>query len=637
LIWGKLVYLSLFLTSEWWANEPSIGRWMRSTEQFLGAIQDQPYIASATLASLLIIGAPLMLASRGRRLGLLILLNLALTVVGLADLLHVRFYADVLSASSFTTARMIRDVLPSLGDIFLPTDPLYAVDIALALLLLPRYRDVCRRIPGFGFASRARLATGLLIAGLLFAEPTLRLAWDQDQGLFSRSTLRVEAAAVTGLLPYHLLDASIGMLSRRSIGEPEIERVRQFLEQEQLRKGAPSELFGVARGTNVILMSMESLQAFPIGLQINGQPVTPRLSAFAAESLSFVNFHDQTYLGTTSDAQFAALNSLHPQPVGFVAMNYAENDFRALPAILLDHGYATLAAEAAPGEFWNAKRLHPRYGIQRSIFEGEYVLSELIGPWLSDREFFAQTLPFLQEQPSPVMAFLFSSSNHHPYDLPASEQILDVGALEGTLLGSYLHSVHYFDRAFGELIDNLRAVRLLDQTMVVVYGDHQGFLGDPPELASLLGLSQWGEYERFKIRKKVPFFIRLPHGAHASVREVAAGHLDIAPTILSLLGIVDEGATMLGRDLTRQRDSLVVFRDGSFADGYHYLVQRLGSLGPACYEAASGRSVDCALLEARRREARERLEVSDLIVQGNLIPSLREGASAAPANNSTGE
>jgi phosphoglycerol transferase MdoB-like AlkP superfamily enzyme len=231
LIWGKLVYLSLFLTSEWWANEPSIGRWMRSTEQFLGAIQDQPYIASATLATLLIIGAPLMLASWGRRLGLLILLNLALTVVGLADLLHVRFYADVLSASSFTTARMIRDVLPSLGDIFLPTDPLYAVDIALALLLLPRYRDVCRRIPGFGFASRARLATGLLIAGLLFAEPTLRLAWDQDQGLFSRSTLRVEAAAVTGLLPYHLLDASIGMLSRRSIGEPEIERVRQFLEQ----------------------------------------------------------------------------------------------------------------------------------------------------------------------------------------------------------------------------------------------------------------------------------------------------------------------------------------------------------------------------------------------------------------------
>jgi phosphoglycerol transferase MdoB-like AlkP superfamily enzyme len=113
---------------------------------------------------------------------------------------------------------------------------------------------------------------------------------------------------------------------------------------------------------------------------------------------------------------------------------------------------------------------------------------------------------------------------------------------------------------------------------------------------------------------------------------VAGGHLDIAPTVLGLLGVEDDSRVMLGRDLTRDRDSLVVFRDGSFADGRHYFVNRFGSTFSAtCYEVGTGRELDCGLLEERRREALERLEISDLIVQGNLIPALLgDGDPPAP-------
>ena len=50
------------------------------------------------------------------------------------------------------------------------------------------------------------------------------------------------------------------------------------------------------------------------------------------------------------------------------------------------------------------------------------------------------------------------------------------------------------------------------------------------------------------------------------MQDIIGGHLDVAPTILSLLGIEDNGSVMLGQDLTAERPSLVVFRDGSFAD-----------------------------------------------------------------------
>lgn len=87
---------------------------------------------------------------------------------------------------------------------------------------------------------------------------------------------------------------------------------------------------------------------------------------------------------------------------------------------------------------------------------------------------------------------------------------------------------------------------------------------------------------------------------------------------------------MLGRDLTRGGDPLVVFRDGSFADGEHYFANRFtGARASRCYVAETGASVDCAGLEDRRLAARELLELSDLIVQGDLLPALTSADGAA--------
>lgn len=619
------------MRSEWWSNTASIAQWLRPSRDLLAIITMYPQIASGTLAALLLACAPLMLAPRGWRLLGLLGLNVGLTALAVADLLHTRFYGDVLSTGSFTTPRMVKDIMPSILDIARTLDPIYGIDLALALVIVPAFLWQTRRSPGLPFPTRARVAGGLLTVGILAAAPTLNTRWQQADALFSPASPRIEAAAVVGLLPYHVLELVAPRGSSSTPPTAKLERVRSYLAAERERQGPPSPLFGVARGANVLLMSAESLQSFPIGMVIDGQPVMPNLAAFARESLSFTNYHEQTYLGTTSDAQFTVLQGLHPQPVGFVAMDYADNTFRALPGVLAEQGYQTFAAVAAPGDFWNADRLNPRYGFQRSYFEGEFELSEYLQAWLADDAFFSQMSPRLESSQQPFMAYLLSSSNHHPFELPHQYQTLRLGALQGTLLGDYLQSAHLFDRAFGGFIERLRADGLLDKTVFVLYGDHQGFLGDPPALGELLGRPAWSEYDRFSVRKRVPLIVRLPGGAHAGQRTVIGGHLDVAPTILSLLGVDDRSGVMLGRDLTREQPSLVVFRDGSFADDTHYYIQRFGAgSGPACYVIASGQSIDCAQLERQRQAARERLEISDLVVQGDLIPALR-GASPAGA------
>ncbi|MCC7368199.1 MAG: LTA synthase family protein [Chloroflexi bacterium] len=627
LIWAKLAYASAFVRSEWWSNTATIAQWMRPSHNLLEVVSAYPQIASGTLACLLLACAPLLLLPRRWRLLALIALNVGLTVLAVADLLHTRFYGDVLSTGSFTTPRMVKDILPSILDIARTLDPIFGIDLALALIIVPAHLWQTRRLAGLPMPVRSRMGAGFLALGLAVVSPTLATRWQQGDALFSPASPRIEAAAVVGLLPYHVLEI---VAPRASVGGPpaaQVERVRRYLADERGRRGPQSPLFGAARGANVILISAESLQAFPIGLEVNGQPIMPRLAALARESLTFPNYHEQTYLGTTSDAQFGVLQGLHPRPVGFVAMDYAQNHFRALPRVLADQGYETFAAVAASSDFWNADRLNPAYGFQHAYYEDAFQLTEYIQAWLADDAFFGQMVPRLANREHPYLAYLQSSSNHHPYELAAQYRLLDLGPLDGTLLGDYLQSAHVFDQSLGRFLEQLRADGVLDQTVFVLYGDHQGFLGDPPALGQLVGRPAWNEYDRFWVRKRTPLVVRLPHGAHAGERAVVGGHLDVAPTILSLLGVsVDEGdyGMMLGRDLTAERPSLTVFRDGSFADDRYYWVQRFGADASAgCYEIATGASVDCALLEPRRQAARERLEISDLIVQGDLIPALR--------------
>ena len=626
-IWIKLVYINVRLSTVWWEADRSLGEWFRPG-YFAHGVSMSPEMISSALGAVLIFVAPLFCLPRTWLYPCLLLLDGVLTSLGLADLLHVRFHGDVISSSQLVISPALleglRDGLHTLS----PSDIVCYLDVLAGLLLAPLYVRLSRRLslPPKRFARWWSL--GAAGVGLILVLPSLPLMSRLSGGLVQDTAPRIDAAFTLGLLPYHVVDASLHVSGERSsVTEADRERAARFLGAIGETRHRPHGAAGYAAGRNVIVVSAESLQAFPLGLKIAGKPVAPNLTAFAEQSWHFVNFHDQTYLGTTSDAEFLAMHSLHPLASGVLSTRFNNNSYRGLPQILADQGYATLSACAAPRGFWDMDKMHRALGFQQSLFEDSYRMTERIGPWLSDRQFFAQTLPRLAELKRPFMAFLLTGSNHHPYRVPAPEQAERFPSIEGTELGRYVSSVNYFDRAFGEFVEGLRRQGLLDTSVIVVYGDHHAFLEDEKALAALLDFSPTDRFAMLRARKSVPLLIRLPEGALAGRRHVAGGHIDIAPTILSLLGIRTE-TVILGNDLTQGSDSLVVFRDGSFTDGTHYYFRR-STVGrrDVCYEAATGSRVSCAALEGQRRRAEQRLEISDVIIRGNLVPRL---APAAP-------
>lgn len=122
-----------------------------------------------------------------------------------------------------------------------------------------------------------------------------------------------------GTYHYHLYDAILQTKSsaQRALADgSELSEIENYVRANQ--KEVNDELYGLAKGKNVILISLESTQSFVINKTVNGEEITPFLNQFIKDSYYFNNFYHQTGQGKTSDSEFIIENSLYPLGRGAV-------------------------------------------------------------------------------------------------------------------------------------------------------------------------------------------------------------------------------------------------------------------------------------------------------------------------------
>jgi phosphoglycerol transferase MdoB-like AlkP superfamily enzyme len=341
--------------------------------------------------------------------------------------------------------------------------------------------------------------------------------------------------------------------------------------------------------------------------------------------MRFTNVTDETSEGRTSDAEFAAMTSLLPLDHGAVAFRHPGNHYVALPKLLAERGYATVSAVAFEPGFWNRRVMHPSYGFEHTLFEADFQMTEQIGWGLNDRDFLQQMVPRLEQMKRPFGAWLITLSLHHPFeDFPDAHKELRLGSIEGTSFGNYLHTMHFFDRALEDFRASLARDGLLDDSLLVVFGDHDAGFARDAGLARTMGFG--GDEVAWTLNDRVPLFIRVPRADRAAAlagpRHRPAGQTDFAPTLLALLGIDPSPLPFLGRNLLGGHDEAPVPRPyGEWLDAHHLFLTH-GSQ-PRCYDLdvrvvapASG----CDRADARARRTRD---VSRLVIADDLQQRLR--------------
>ena len=586
---------------------------------------------AATVAIVCVLAIPVCGLQPRRQLIAAVALNAAATFLALTDLWHFRLYGEPWSLAEATALGQLPLVISSVAAIVRLVDALAFVDIVLILFWVQRSQAGMR----LGWRSNPLTVVPLTTVATAAAVYPLWLIWQDPAQVFRYEFEKQELVASVGIAGYHAFDLATHVLypvlGRMRVTDADLAAVEATITAHQ-RNQLRSRLTGIARGQNVVLISAESLHAFALDAIVNGQPLMPNLAAFASESLHYTKFYDQTHMGTTSDAEFMAMTSLLPLPAGAVATRYDSNTFRALPHVLKERGYATLSACAEPSRMWNMRQMHARFGFGESLFEPSFPNTRWLGGGKDDVSFFEEVVPRLGALERPFFAFLLSSVNHHPYQLPTEKRRLDPPPISEGMAADYLQTVRYFDEAFGTFVRKLEAEGLLDKTVVVVYGDHHSLLPDD-ELVRLWNLTGRGplppsQLELWKFRRTLPFLIRLPRGTAAGRRDVPAGHVDILPTIISLVGAESAPGPWLGRDLTAPGPRLVVFRDGSVTNG---VVTALTSPPRewTCYDSG-GNAISCEHSIELRAAGRTYLETSDDVIRGDLATRITSRFQGQP-------
>jgi phosphoglycerol transferase MdoB-like AlkP superfamily enzyme len=311
---------------------------------------------------------------------------------------------------------------------------------------------------------------------------------------------------------------------------------------------------------------------------------------------------------------------------GAAAFRYASNQFTGLADVLAERGYDTLSAVPFEGTFWNRRRTHPAFGYARSLFIEDFEAGERVGWGLSDRHFLEQAVGILTAAERPFAAYLLTLSLHHPFEgFPPHFKELDVGAWTDTPYGNYLHTMRFFDSALAAFVGGLERWGLAESTVIAVWGDHDAGFAWRPEIASAMGASH--DAAGWYLSQEVPLLIKVP-GADWPRREmsVAAGHADVAPTLLALLGIDPAPYAFVGRNLLADHgDRPVIGEYGCWRDSTHLFLQGDGSLEDGtCIDLASMTPVAAADCYEGHVEAKRIELISSLVLEHDLQNAIHQ-------------
>lgn len=377
--------------------------------------------------------------------------------------------------------------------------------------------------------------------------------WSQNQMMYNLSPIG-----------YHVVDLYRYIEDKKPylLSTEEEKKIKEFYASKE--KGLPkNNYFGMFKGKNLISLQFESLEGFVINEKINGQEITPNLNRLLANSLYFSNYHEQTHNGTTSDATFVSNTSMYPVLAGSNNFNYPYNAYNSLPKLLKGDGYSTFSMHGSKGTYWNWVAAEKNLGFDTCYDITKFNDDEIIGLGLSDRSFFPQAIKKLEELPKPYYTFMLTISSHVPFIIPEDDIKLALpDYLLGTKTGDYLQSIHYTDEMLGIFMAELDRKGFLDDTVIVINGDHEGlhkYYDD--DVKSIEELPEkWLDNE-----KKVPVII-YSKGLESEEIRVNGGQIDFLPTISYLFGIEEERYvnTALGRNLLNTNLDYVIFPDRTY-------------------------------------------------------------------------
>ena len=409
-------------------------------------------------------------------------------------------------------------------------------------------------VQDFGMLTQNQLELRRVLFGITPEDQSLRKGQALHLYRPAREPVEVESAEYSSA-DYHILDIDFDRLIAEETDEDLLQMHTYFSQQVPTAK---NEWTGYFQGKNLIWIVAEGFCTLAMDPER-----TPVLYEMAHSGFVFDHFYTPLWGVSTSDGEYTTTTGLIPKSgvwsYSQSAGNYMPfgfgNQFSQL-------GYRTMAFHDYLYTYYDRDKSFPNMGYEYYALGHGLELEEIWPP--SDLEMMEEIVPmFVDEEQFMVYCLTVSGHLNYTYEENAMsrrhwDEVAGLPYSEGPK--AYLACQMELELAMESLLTQLEEAGRLDDTVIVLSGDHYPYGLTDEEYSELLGRQVDPNFEIFQ-NTLILWNAQMEEPVRV---EKLCSSLDVMPTLANLFGLEYDSRLMAGRDILSDEPGLVIFSNYSF-------------------------------------------------------------------------
>lgn len=233
-----------------------------------------------------------------------------------------------------------------------------------------------------------------------------------------------------------------------------------------------NEYTGLFKNKNLVYIMVEAFDFMAIDEQL-----TPTLYKMSQDGFYFDHFFSPQYSCATGESEFIGLTSLIPR-TGICSPNtYTNNTYKtSIFNLFNEEGYFSSSYHNYSDKFYQRTELHVNLGSTKFYNNDDLEIKTLKG-WPSDVNLMEEAFKVYGNQEK-FFSYIITSSTHFPYDIDSTlgnRYIEQISAIYPDLpmnVMRYKSKAMELDKSIETLMNLLDAQGILDDTVIILYGDH---------------------------------------------------------------------------------------------------------------------------------------------------------------------
>ncbi len=340
-----------------------------------------------------------------------------------------------------------------------------------------------------------------------------------------------------------------------------------------------NEYTGMFEGKNLVMVMLESIPEALFHEEF--KDYFPTFYKLYNEGITGINNYSPINNCGTGESERTSQTSVYSIVTTCTVSTYKENEYpQALLYMLRKNGYYTSSYHNFDDRHYSRNTLEYRFGSMRYYGASDLgiSISNQYSEWPSDVDLVEEALPKFINQDK-FASYIITVSAHTPYifdsELGRKHMDLFKDTNYDVATKRFLSKAKETDLALEKLLDELEKAGKLEDTVLVVFGDHYPYALNDKNYQAITpyDITVNNEVDR------TPFII-YNSGTEAERITKYTSPMDYAPTLLNLFGVEYDPRLYLGNDVFSEYTDYVLFPDNSWQNTSGFYSSSKGEFMP---------------------------------------------------------